>query len=786
MKKSEIVDLTSRFADGKLQWEVPAGDWTILRVGYSSNGTVNHPTPEGGEGLECDKLSKKAVDAHWEGMMAKILQDVGPLAGKTVNTVVLDSYEVGTQNWTDDFREQFQKHRGYDLLPYLPILSCRVVDNIETTERFLWDFRRTIADLFTENYTGHLAELAHRNGLLIAIEPYGDAPSDDLQYASPADIPMGEFWVDKGVDGCMKLASSTGHINGRRIIGAESFTAGEKGGNKWECSPFALKGLGDVIYTTGINQFVFHTFTHQPWLNRAPGMTMGACGTHFDRTTTWWNEASAWMTYLARCQWLLREGTFVADVLYFTGEGVPTSMYGETLLKGVPNLPKGYDFDGIDAATLKQGVVKDGRLTLPGGMSYRVLVLSTGNTLTPSLLAKIKEFAEGGVIVVGPKPLHSPSLSDYPQCDADVKGLATELWEKGGKVTPLPSLPERLTAANLPPDFEFSDPEAKLSFIHRRVDGTDVYFVASPKGKPREVLCSFRVSGKAPELWHADTGLTEAAPVYYEKNGRTFVPLRFGPSGSVFVVFRDAPAANHLIAANWSGKPLTNKLSVKNGEVELEATSAGQLSVQSASGKSAEIPVGNLPQPIRVDGAWNVSFPPNLGAPAAITLPTLMSWTKVADDGVKYFSGSATYTKKFTIPADRVGEGRRLLLDLGDVKELATVKLNGHDLGILWKPPFFVDITDQVKPGENDLEVRVTNLWTNRLIGDEHLPPDSEWAGTGLKKWPQWLLDGQPSPTGRIAFATRRLLGKDDPLLDSGLLGPVEIRSAATTRIPLP
>jgi len=785
VKKDSVVDLTSRFVEGKLQWNAPAGDWTILRVGYSSTGRINHPTPKGGEGLECDKLSTTAVDAHWDGMMAKVLQDVGPLAGKTLNTVVVDSYEVGTQNWTDDFREQFQKHRGYDLRPYLPILSRRVVDNVEVTERFLWDFRRTIADLFAENYTGHLADLAHKNGLLIAIEPYGDAPSDDLQFAAAADIPMGEFWVDKGVDGCMKLASSTGHVNGRKIIGAESFTAGEKGGNKWELDPAALKGLGDVIYTTGINRFMFHTFTHQPWLNRAPGMTMGACGTHFDRNATWWNEAGSWMQYLARCQWLLQEGSFTADVSYFTGEGVPASMYGETLLKGVPNLPKGYDFDGIDAASLKTAVAKDGRMVLPSGMSYRALVLATGNVLTPPLLKKIKELADGGVIVVGPKPLSSPSLSGYPQCDADVKSLAADLWDTG-KITLPPTLPARLKAANLPPDFESSDPSANLSAIHRRVDGADVYFVASPKGKPREVPCTFRVSGKVPELWHADSGKIAQAPVYFERDGRTVVPLRFEPSDSVFVVFRDAPAADHIVSARWSGKEFTDKLTLENGAMELEATTVGRLDLKTSSGHTAQAQIKDIASPIPVDGPWNVTFPPNLGAPASITLPQLMSWTKVADDGVKYFSGAGTYTKKISIPADRFGDGKKLLLDLGEVKNIAVVKLNGRAVGALWKPPFVADVTALARPGENDLEIQVTNLWTNRLIGDEHLPPDCEWAGTGLKQWPQWLLDGKPSPTGRIAFATRRLLTRNDPLLDSGLLGPVAFRSSVTTRISCP
>lgn len=743
VKSDTIIDLTGQLsAEGRLKWNAPKGDWTIVRVGYTPNGETNHPTPAGGEGLECDKMSKEAVDAHWAGMMAKVIDDLGPLAGKTLTTVVVDSYEVGTQSWTPNFREEFQKRRGYDLLRFLPVFNGGVVDSLEVTERFLWDFRRTIADLFAENYAGHLTELAHRNGLEISIEPYGDSPSDDLQYAASADVPMGEFWVDKGVDGCMKLASSVGHINGRKFIGAESFTAGEKGGNKWECDPYALKALGDAIYCTGINRFIFHTYTHQPWLNRAPGMTMGACGTHFERTTTWWKQAAPWMQYLARCQSLLQEGTFTADVCYFTGESVPASMYGETLLKGVPHLPRGYDFDGIDAETLlTRATAKNGRLVLPGGMSYRVLVLSTGTTtITPVLLQKIKDLADAGVPVVGPKPIQSPSLVDFPRCDEDVKRVADALWNTGKASLP-ESLPDVLKTAGLKPDFEPASPGAKVTFIHRQVADAEVYFVSNQKQEAEEVPGLFRISGKVPELWHPDTGEIEWAPVYSEEDGRTQVPLQLDPSGSVFVVFR----------------------------------TAGSTSGHMASARRSE--VKNVAESLEISGPWEVRFPPNLGAPPTVTLEKLISWTDHPAEGVKYFSGSGTYVKTIQIPAGMLGTGKALYLDLGEVKNIAELKLNGKNLGVLWKPPFRGEITRDARPGENELAITITNLWPNRLIGDEQLPPDCEWAGTGLKKWPQWLLDGKPSPTGRIAFTTRRLWTKDDQPLESGLIGPVQLRS---------
>ncbi len=966
--RDQIVDLSAQLAkDGTLAWDAPAGQWTVVRFGYTPNGRSNHPAPKSGTGLEVDKLSAEAAQAFWDGGMAKLLKELGPLAGKSFNNVLIDSYEVGTQNWTPKFREEFQQRRGYDCVRFLPVLTGRVVDNPDVTERFLWDFRRTIADLFAAKYAGKFAELAHQSGLLFSCEPYGNCPSDDLQYGSYADIPMGEFWPGGGSPGNAKFASTLAHVYGRKFVGAESFTASPEQG-KWLKDPYSLKAQGDLVWCGGINRYIFHRYAHQPWTapNRYPGMTMGQWGTHFERTLTWWEQGRAWLTYIARSQYLLQSGRFFGDVLFCAGEGAPNSGRGG-------GLPPGYDYDICCAEALLNLVsVQDGRIVLPSGMSYRVLALADEGAMTPALLRKLKQLAEAGAVIVGKKPAKSPSLAGYPACDEEVKKLADELWGKGIKDQ---SASEALAALGLPPDFEaegasVSAPAAKakkgkapasMAYIHRVAEGADIYFVSNQKEAATEVACTFRVAGRQPELWHPDTGVMEKAPVFAEADGRTTVPLRFDPAGSVFVVFRDRAPADHVVAVQQTaagaaaaqpppelkivkaeygffGAASTDcadvtakvKLAVKSGnrkikastdlnggtdpapneikelrvdfllnggrktqstvenatfEVpagaeiiralygiigeEVEAKSSqvadvtaklnelakdGTLSVEAgnalvghdpanmihkemrvtytyrgatkfvrlqehqtlnlpdesdrptppvtfdlavaadgrpavyawqpvnlelktAAGQTLKAATTAVPAPVEIAGAWDLAFPPNWGAPAAVKLDKLISWTDHADQGVKYFSGTATYRKTFSIP-HQPSAINRVFLDLGLVKNLAEVRLNGRDLGILWKPPFRVEVTDALRDGKNELVVQITNLWPNRLIGDEQLPEDREWNGIQLKAWPQWVLDGKPSPTGRFTFTTWHHWTKADELLPSGLLGPVLLRTA--------
>jgi hypothetical protein len=963
IKHDNVLDLTSRMdASGKLDWDAPAGDWIVLRVGRTPTGRNNHPAPDEGTGPECDKFSTAALDAHWAGFVQKCIDDAGPLAGKgkTFNNVLIDSYEVGGQNWSENFRAEFQKRRGYDPLNFLPAFTGRVVDSPQISERFLFDVRRTISDLFADNYYGHFTELCDAHNMYSSIEPY-TGPYESLQQGAAAEIPMGEFWVGgNNIDFSVKLASSVGHIYGRNVIGAESFTAYPGTHGRWQDDPYAIKALGDEVFCLGVNRYIFHRFAMQPWTNRWPGMTMGQWGTHFDRTSTWWEQGRAWLQYVARCQYLLQSGRFVADAAYFCGENSPAQ-----LRVGDPALPSGYDFDAIGADALKDARVEDHQLVLKSGMRYRVLVLPPNDrNISPPLLKRIRGLVADGLTLVGPPPEQAPGLENYPQCDNDVKAIAAEVWGncdgktvtshtfKKGRVYWGEMMKDVFATLGAQPDFESPHSlKTKLSYIHRLDGKAEIYFVSNQRDKFDSADCTFRVAGKTPELWHPDTGVMETAPVWREENGRTIVPLQFDPSGSVFVVFRKPADKNHALTASLddqnkksvhqpeliihratygvaeskpkyvevtdevkallakgtrqipagnelagadpalyvgkqlrveysvngqahtetvnegqtlelpagakvtkavygnlpedTGKPIdvTEKLSnlveagaltldinnglvgedpffgkpkecrvdysldgvrtsvavaegdtltigkamtvgeppafmlrvAPNGKITVISTTRGGVSFKMASGASTISMTSGAPAPVEIAGPWQLTFPPNWGAPASVTFDKLISWTDSPDNGVKYFSGTATYTKEIEIQSTELGADKLLWLDLGRVKNIAEVSLNGKSLGILWKPPFRVDITSAAKPGKNKLEVKITNLWPNRLIGDEQLPDDRQWNGKRLREWPQWVLDGKPSPTGRFTFTTWHHWTKDDALLESGLIGPVRL-----------
>lgn len=788
VQRREILELTSRLtADGKLNWQVPPGKWMVLRFGYTPTGVNNHPAPAEATGLECDKFSKSALDAHWAGFMQKVMDDIKPLGGRGLAGSLVDSYEVGGQTWTKEFRAEFQKRRGYDLLTYLPVFTGRVVDNTAVTERFLWDLRRTIADLFAENYYGHFAELCHKNGLLDAAEPY-TGPFESMQSGASADVVMGEFWSGTAGHASVKLASSIAHVYGKTIVGAESFTAAPspKAG-RWQEDPNSLKTLGDLMYAQGLNRYIFHRYAMQPWTNHWPGMTMGQWGFHFDRTETWWHPGKAWIDYISHCQFLLQQGRFVTDAAYFTGESAPVEMR-----LGEPKLPAGYDFDAINADVLLHGAtVKNGRIMLASGANYAVLILPKADPdMTPELLQRIAGLVRDGATVVGTPPQQSPSLDNFPKCDTEVRKLSAEMWGKCDGATVLENdygrghvcwgkpMMEVFAAQNLKPDFEFAgtDMESKLVCGHRIAGEADIYFVSNQRRQADIADCTFRVSGKLPELWHPDTGVIERAPVWHEQDGRTIVRLTFESAGSVFVIFRSAAAGDQILMANVDSHWQT--VSGAKGELLVKATSEGIAQFKTTTGKTLQAVAANLPAPQEISGAWILKFPAGWDAPPSVTFDKLISWPEHPDQGVKYFSGTANYEKEIEITAERLLSRRELWLDLGAVKNFAEVFLNDQNLGILWKPPFLMNITGAAKPGINKLVVKVTNLWPNRLIGDEQLPSDVEWNGKQLAAWPKWLLDGKPSPTGRLTFTTWHHWTKDDALLESGLLGPVMLRTA--------
>lgn len=886
-----VIDISKYMTpDGRLTWDVPDGEWTILRMGYRPTGARNAPAPPEGTGLECDKLSKEALDAHWAAAMEPVLKTLGPAAGRSLNNSLIDSYEMGHQNWTPRFREEFAKRCGYDILPFLPVITGRVVGSPESSERFLWDFRRTIADLYAENYVGHFTELCHANGLQSSIEPYGNATFDNLQCGGKADIVMGEFWVGGwGVGATTKLAASASHTNGGKFVGAESFTADEARG-QWRVDPYSVKALGDQIYCDGVNRFIMHRYAHQPWLNVEPGMTMGPWGMNFERTVTWWNQGAAWLSYLSRCQSMLQSGLFSADVCYFYGESGANDLRDRRELR--PVLPAGYDYDGCDASVvLNRMSVRNGRIVLPDGMSYRILILPESQFMTPKMLAKISQLVKAGATVVGPKPTKSPGLADYPACDAEVGRIADQVWGNCdgvtvkehkfglGRVVCGMDMGELLTQMKIKQDFSTVGKlgRERLSWIHRRVDNADVYFVANRTYTPVSIECTFRQAGRVPEFWSPDIGKITDAPIYKEADGTTTVPIRFDPAGSVFVVFRkQVGKSRHLVSVTRAGDgnstsstpiphivkatygpvgdparstdvtakvaamvadqrlfipanndsfgdtaPLvmkeltveymidgkTHKATVpENGQldltmgkgaampefevevgkrdsVQLKVWKPGVYTLQTADGKVSRVQAKSGAVTREIAGPWTLRFPDGWDAPKQVKLDKLISWTEHADSGVRYFSGTARYSKDFDLPASMVGSDRSVVLDLGRVKNFAEVTLNGKRLGVLWKEPFRVDVTGLVRAGRNHLEVGITNLWPNRIIGDEQYPDDCKWNGNTIAQIPQWVTDGGTRPQSqRHTFATWRFYNKDSQLLESGLLGPVVLHSASRLR----
>ena len=761
VRRETVIDLTAKLgADGRLAWSVPAGDWKILRFGMAANGVRNHPSTEFGGGLECDKLSKEALDWHFDqyiGRVVSLTKNVPGVEGAGFNNVLVDSYEVGCQNWTQGFEKEFRARAGYEILPFLPVLAGVVIDDFDVCGRFLWDYRRTIADLFAENYSGRLAARCHENGLKFSLEGYGSCPSDDLQYGAAADIPMAEFWAQgegrhEPSVGNAKVASSLAHFWGRRFCATESFTApgGCHGYGRWQDTPRSIKAQGDRVYCAGVNRIIYHRYVHQPFGERyRPGMTMGPWGMHLERTLTWWPQAHAWFKYQARTQFLLQEGRVVNDALLFAGEDVPTYV-------NVGDLPRGYGWDACTASALPALSVEDGQLVSPGGVRYRVLDIPASRAITPKTLAQLERLAAAGatLVVHGPAPTAGRGLVDGRIDDAALAARAKRLWASPhvidvGDVADLVASRQRaFDRLGLKPDFA-SDGGERIDYCHRDFGaGVEAYFVAWSGTNAQKVACTFRVAGKAAEVWDAETGKRYALATE-EADGRTAATLSFTPTGAFFVFF--TPKADATLAA--APDPL------------------------------AWTPCAEVTGPFTLTVPV---LPPAGGAPTGRTVVRTLAhptdWTAIDDDEIRYFSGTACYD--FTVPAAAAGADGRLFLDLGEVREFAEVTVNGKAYPVLWKKPYRVDVSE-FAGRELAVEVKVTNLWPNRLIGDAHLPEDCTWAdeadpsgGFAIKAIPEWVKAGGTSPNGRRTFATWRHWEAGDRLLPSGILGPIRLLAA--------
>lgn len=742
--QSDIIRLTGAMKpDGSIRWTPPAdapGDWTLIRMGHTWTGQITLPAPDAGIGPECDKLDKRGIRAHFNHVHKRLAVLGGKHTGRGLSAWFVDSWEAGGQNWTPILPAEFNARRGYDMTPYLPILAGRVINDLQTTERFLFDLRLTLSELVTENFWAELRRLSNQQGMKVAAQVYITA-GNDFDAANHVDEPMGECWSHSFQPNdyrlTIKAASAAATLNGRGIVGVEAFTSTDT--ERWTAHPATMKPLADQMFALGANRLQFHCFAMQRFPQLKPGMMMGKWGTHYDATQTWWDWTIPWHQYLTRCQFLLRQGRVAADVLVATPEE-PLYRYEATEIPG-------YDSHACGPDTFRSLVVENGLVRVPNGPAFPLLVVKHLDTMSVERAKQILSLVEAGArVLVESCPKATPGLSGFPHADGELKSICTKLWgaamnapESGksglahgkGVFFTACKPDEALAAMGIQPDFTTDVP---LAWIHRSTPEHEIYFVASSHAADATVKCAFRVAGRRAEWWNPETGTTQTLAAQ-EKDGLTHLQLALAPHESGFVVFCDPN------------------------------TPAPQAQPPRDVAHPAEI--------ASLSGPWSLQFPADSGAPASIQLHSLIPWNEHADPSIRHFSGTATYRSQFNLPENTPNT---LALDLGRVEVMARVKLNGTDLGILWKPPYRTRIAHAVKPGPNALEIQVVNLWPNRLIGDDSLPQDSKRSATGrLEEWPEWVLQGKSSPTGRRSFVTLPQWSQKDSLLPSGLIGPVRL-----------
>lgn len=720
IKQNEVLDLISHVdKSGLLTWDVPAGDWILQHSGMSQTGVQIHPVPSVEVmGFAADALNKEAIQASFDAYIGQILERIPPEKRKTLTNIVLDSYEQGSANWSDGFANKFKDAYGYDPMPWIPVLKGHVVESTEQSNRFLWDLRRLVADLLPENFSGAIRAKSHENGLKFWHEPYGGHgfPGEFMNLGKYTDIPAGEFWVTSqpGKDFALcRAASSIANVYGRKIVSVEAFTS--MSNYLYKMIPRDLKILGDWAFAQGMNHFTLHVSVHQPSDDK-PGINTWY-GTEFNRNNNWFRDTKTYIDYIRRTSAMVQRGQRQTDIAIYIGDEVPCDK------PKIPYpLPEGYDFDFINYdALINLAQVDNGRLVLPSKASYSLLILPQSSTMRPELLQKLEALVKSGLVVYGPRPLKSPGLKGYPECDTDVKNLSGRLWGNidgknvlsnsygKGKLFFGMSLAELMPMINLPPDIEMP---ADFVYTHRLDSMTDIYFVANQKNEPRKAEISFRVANKQPELLNALTGERRTLNDFIVKEGRTIIPMEFAEAGSCFVIFRDGIEKQDVTQKNY---PVYSK-------------------------KQA------------ITGKWDVTFSSSVNPPFQKTLEQLADWTTFDEKEVKYFCGTATYTINFDFEEELPGNW---FINLGKVESLAKIRLNGKEINTLWCYPYRVEVSDFLIKGRNKLEIDIVNQWWNQLIGDE-----------------------QPGVVRKTNVSARLFWKADDPLLPTGLLGPVVIEAS--------
>jgi hypothetical protein len=754
--KNKIVDVSAGMdSQGFLKTTLPEGIWTILRFGYTSTGAYNHPASDEGRGLECDKFSREAFKIHYDAFSKKVIDNTKSIAPNALQYIEIDSYEMGGQNWTENIDSLFQAEKGYELKEFLPLFTGKFVENAETSDAVLSDFRDLACNLMTENYFGYFTELCREDGIKSYIEPYGFGPVNDLDVGGKADINMGEFWMNREMT-MVQSAVSASHIYGKTVTSAESFTSTPE--INWKGNPAMAKKSGDLAWTFGINEFMFHRFAHQANTHVKPGMTMNRWGFHFDRTQTWWENAGAgWFKYMARGQYLLRQGVPVSDLLVFVGDGSPNSVYLRNEFE--PEIPASTNFDCVNADVLINRItIKNKKLVLPEGTQYRALVLKNCENLSLKTLHRIHEIAVKGVPIIGEKPQKLLGYSSSVEDRKIFTKLMEEIWLKSTTHSDF-NWETIFEKEGILPDLTISG-RGEFNFMHRKMPGADIYFLSNPDSVAQQLECNFRIQQKIPELWNPMTGETKKSAQFKTEKNSTKVWINLEAEESVFVVFRESAA----------GVPsVSEPEKLKTAEYFL--TENNQLQVETYT----ETPA------LKIDGDWEVEFLKEHDYAGNHIFETLTDWKDNTDENIKYYSGTAIYRKTFDFSGEVNNSEKDYFLDLGEVKIVAEVILNGKDLGVFWMPPFHVDISEALQQGENSLEIKITNQWSNKLIGDERFPtsyPAFKLEGSFPKNsMVEWYVKNEPMPAGqRTTFCTADFYKVDDPLMPSGLLGPVKIQ----------
>lgn len=689
VQPGQVIDMSDKMtADGTLTWDVPEGEWTVLRTGMTPTGVVNEPASPEATGYEVDKMSSKHAEEHFDAYIGQILRRIPAADRKSFKILVQDSYEVGGQNFTDDMIPIFKQRYGYDPVPYLPVLSGVVVGSEHDSDAFLWDLRRLVADKISYDHVGGMREVAHKHGLTTWLENYGHwgFPGEFLQYGGQADEVGGEFWADPPLGDIENhLATSCAHIYGKRLTSSETSTSA---GPSFVRTPASLKQRMDRFFTYGVNNTVLHLYISQPSTDRLPGSNAWF-GTEFNRNNTWFSQMDLYTRYIKRCNYMMRQGWYQADVAYFIGEDAPRMV-------GImePQLPAGYQYEHMNAEVIMRDMtVKDGMLTLPHGVKFKVLVLPRRlKTMRPELLEKIERLILDGAIVMGPAPERSPSLQNQPEADLRVKEMAVRIW---GDVDGVNVKQRRYGKGMICDGLDLETLFAQIGYVpdcktpdgmnvysgHQKDGDTDIYILSNQDNRALTMDVAFRVTGKQPELWNPVTGVIRKLPAFRQEDKTTVVPMRLDKNECVFVVFRK------------KGEPAATTLEA------------------------------NYPVPLRtqeVKGEWNVAFESAFKTPAPVRMTELDNLSTNANDSIRYFSGTATYTT--TVNLDRAGRGEHMFMAFDNVGTMAKVYINGKYAGGVWTTPYKLDVTDFVKDGRNDVRVEVVNTWVNRIVGDMNLP----------------------------------------------------------------